>query len=210
MAINEYKPTIIIGEIVAENISEEEYFANYEGHFEWVDGKVIKMPPITLSHSRIQEYLSDLLKIYFHFKPIGVIREDPFVMRLKEPKVNRQADIQVILNKNKEKLKATYVDGAADICIEIVSVASVTVDRGVKFEEYQTGGVTEYWIIDPLRKEALFYQLDDKVYVPQTVQDDIYTTSQLPELQLHVPTLWGDSLPDIPEILEIVKKMLSR
>ena len=208
MAVNEYKPTIIIGEIVAENVSEDEYFANYEGHFEWVDGKVIKMPPITLSHGRIQEYLSDLLKAYFIYKPIGTIQKDPFVMRLKDIS-SRQPDIQIILNHNKSKIKETYMDGAADICIEIVSIASVSIDRGVKFEEYQKGGVTEYWIIDPLRKEALFYRLDDKVYVPQTVQDDVYTTSQLPGLQLHVPTLWEDDMPDMRDILKAVEKMLA-
>lgn len=207
MAINEYKP-IVIGDVVAENVSEAEFFANYEGHFEWVDGKVIKMPPITLSHGKILEYLSDLFKAYFIYKPIGVIQKDPFVMRLKDIS-NRQPDIQVILNENRKNLTETYMDGAADICIEVVSLASVSNDRGVKFEEYQLGGVTEYWIIDPLRKEALFYRLDDKVYVPQNVQDDVYTTSQLPGLQLHVPTLWEDDMPDMRDILKAVETMLA-
>jgi Uma2 family endonuclease len=208
MAVNEYKPTIIIGEIVAENVSEEAYFASYEGHFEWVDGKVIKMPPITLSHGRIQEYLSDLLKAYFIFKPIGTIQKDPFVMRLKDIS-NRQPDIQVILHDNMKKIKETYMDGAADICIEIVSTATVSVDRGVKFEEYQKGGVTEYWIIDPQRKEALFYRLDEKVYKPQPIEDDIYITSQLPNFKLHVPTLWEDDMPDMRDILKSVETMLA-
>ncbi|MDQ7026121.1 MAG: Uma2 family endonuclease [Anaerolineae bacterium] len=209
MVIHEYKSSVIIGEIVAENISEEDYFATYEGHFEWVNGKVIKMPPIHQGHYQIADYLADLLKIYFHFKPIGIIREDPFVMRLKKPKSNRQPDIQVILNENMKNLKETYMDGAADICIEIVSPATVSVDRGIKFEEYQAGGVTEYWIIDAQRKEALFYRLDDGVYKPLIIQDDIYTINQLPGLKLYVPTLWKDTLPDIPEILDLVKKMLA-
>jgi Uma2 family endonuclease len=207
MAINDFKP-ITSGEIVAENVSETDYFATYEGHFEWADGKVIKMPPITLSHSNIQEYLSDVLKAYFIFRPIGTIQKDPFVMRLKDIS-NRQPDIQVILNPKLDKLQETYMDGAADICIEIVSVGTVSVDRGVKFEEYQKGGVTEYWIIDPQRKEALFYQLEDKVYKPQTTRDDVYTTAQLTGLQLHVPTLWEDDLPDMRAILQSIEKMLA-
>ena len=129
-------------------------------------------------------------------------------MRLKDIS-NRQPDIQVILNENTKNLKETYMDGAADICIEVVSLASVSNDRGVKFEEYQLGGVTEYWIIDPLRKEALFYRLDDKVYKPQPLQDDRYATPQLPQLQLHVPTLWEDELPDMRDILQAVEKMLA-
>jgi Uma2 family endonuclease len=207
MAIKEFKP-LIIGAVIAENVSEAEFFAAYEGHFEWVNGNVIQMPPITLSHGKIHDYLSDLLKAYFIYKPIGVIQKDPFVMRLKDIS-NRQPDIQVILHDNRKNIQETYMDGAADICIEIVSMGSVSNDRGVKFEEYQQGGVMEYWIIDPLHEEALFYRLEEKVYKPQAIHDGVYTTQQLPGLQLHVPTLWQDELPDMRAILRAVEKMLA-
>jgi Uma2 family endonuclease len=32
-------------------------------------------------------------------------------------------------------------------------------DRGDKFVEYEAAGVREYWLIDPDRKQAEFYQL---------------------------------------------------
>jgi Uma2 family endonuclease len=208
MAINEYKP-IVIGDVVAENVSEAEFFANYEGHFEWVAGKVIKMPPITNQHYELTDYLRTLLKAYLALRKMGRTLGTPFAMRLSEISRVRQPDIFVILGDNQQKLTEYYFDGAADICIEVVLSATVSNDRGVKFEEYQLGGVTEYWIIDPLRKEALFYRLDDKVYKPQPIQDDIYETPQLPKLQLHVPTLWEDELPDMRDILQAVEKMLA-
>jgi Uma2 family endonuclease len=208
MAINEYKP-IVIGDVIAENVSEAEFFANYEGHFEWVDGKVIKMPPITLLHSLVTDYLRLLLKVYLESRNLGRTLGTPFAMRLSDISRVRQPDIFVILGENQHNLTEYYFDGAADICIEVVSPTTVITDRGVKFEEYQQGGVTEYWIIDPLRKEALFYRLDEKVYKPQPIQNDVYETPQLPKLQLHVPTLWDDELPDMRDILQAVEKMLA-
>jgi len=209
MTIGDAKKTRVIGDIVAENVSEEDYFANYEGHYEWVAGSVIKMSPIVDDNYKLQKYLSNLLDIYLTYRPIGVIREDPFTMRLKDIS-NRQPDIQVILNSNPSTLTKTYMDGPADICIEIVSPGTEAVDRGIKFAEYQKGGVPEYWIIDLRTKEALFYLLnDDKLYAPNKVTDDTYTTGRLPGLKFHIPTFWQESLPTIPETLKIVEAMLA-
>jgi hypothetical protein len=34
-------------------------------------------------------------------------------------------------------------------------------DRPVKYEEYETAGVPEYWLIDPDRRYAEFFQRDE-------------------------------------------------
>jgi Uma2 family endonuclease len=46
--------------------------------------------------------------------------------------------------------------GGPDIAVEIVSRDSRARDYGVKRELYQSAGVAEYWIIDPLKGQALF------------------------------------------------------
>ncbi|MCA9913461.1 MAG: Uma2 family endonuclease, partial [Anaerolineae bacterium] len=147
--------------IVATDIPLEQFYKDYEGHYEWVGGMVFEMPPVLLEHNDMQEYLGDLLKVYFSFRPIGKITKDPFPMHM-EGISDRQPDIQVILGDNQQNLTAKYMDGAADIVIEIVSPGSAAMDRGRKFEEYQRGCVPEYWIIDPQAEEALFYRLDEK------------------------------------------------
>lgn len=194
--------------IVATDVSEEDFFANYEGHYEWVDGKVFAMPPMNILSYSLQNYLADLFKAYFVFRSIGTIREDPFTMRL-EGISNRQPDIQVILGDNQENLGETYMNGAADIVIEIVSPKTASIDRGIKFQEYQDGKVPEYWLIDPKAKEALFYRLSEEGhFVAQKVVEDTYTTDQLPNLKLYIPMLWEKELPNMQEILNAVKAML--
>jgi Uma2 family endonuclease len=47
----------------------------------------------------------------------------------------------------------------ADLAVEIVPTESRLRDRGQKLAEYEMGGVREYWIIDPERRQAAFYVL---------------------------------------------------
>ena len=49
------------------------------------------------------------------------------------------------------------MDGPADVVIEIISTGSRSTDRRTKFAEYEQLGVPEYWLIDPLRRQAEFY-----------------------------------------------------
>jgi Uma2 family endonuclease len=102
--------------------------------------------------------------------------------------------------------------GPADICIEVVSLESVERDYGKKFAEYETGGVKEYWIIDPIRAECRICRLSaEGRYQTQTVDaDGNYTTPLLPAFHLHIPTLWQDQLPDSYTIGEAVRGMLAK
>lgn len=131
-------------------------------------------------------------------------------MRLPATDSAREPDLQIILDGNPGTLHDTYMEGPADICIEVVSPESISRDHGTKFEEYEKGGVGEYWIIDPVHRECRFYHLgNDGVYVPQSEDADGYhTTPRLPNFRLHVPTLWAEKLPGPTQIAQTVRAML--
>jgi len=199
---------------VTTGISWDDYMQRYAAdHYEWRDGKVFKMSPVHEKHDILSRYLSNLIEAYLTLNPIGKIREEPFVMRLnlgKEKKAAREPDIQVILGDNLDNLTDTYMDGPADICMEIISPESVDRDYSTKFDEYQKAGVPEYWIIDPLNTKTTFYRLDEQgKYQQQALVNDAYTTPKLPKLTLHVPTLWQDPTPGIIQVVEHVKQMLA-
>jgi len=206
------EPSRPMGPIVATGVSADEYMERYAAHFyEWVRGFVIKMSPVALKHDSLDDYVRDLLKAYFSFNPIGRVIGAPFVMRLDSTHSRREPDLQVILKTNPGELTETYMHGPADICIEIVSAESVARDYGEKFEEYEAGGVREYWILDPIRSQTHFYRLDEngiyRLILPDA--EGNYRTPLLPQFVLHVPTLWEDTLPDLVAIVEAVRAMLS-
>ncbi|MEO8393884.1 MAG: Uma2 family endonuclease, partial [Chloroflexota bacterium] len=142
MAISEQALSNLIGEIVATNVSLEDYMEHYaEQHCEWVEGLVIKMSG-SLTHNDLSYYLHLFLRAYFDLRPIGRVIGQPFVMRLPAfPNRRREPDLMVFLKTNPNELKDTYLDGPADICIEVVSEESVERDHGDKFREYEQGGV---------------------------------------------------------------------
>jgi Uma2 family endonuclease len=199
------------GEILAEGMSFEEYAHTYAelGH-EWVRGYVVKMAAISMRHQWIIDFLADLLRTYFVLRPIGQIASHKFLMKLDKARSGREPDIMVILNENPNKLIETMLLGAADICIEVVSPTSVARDYDEKYQEYETAGVREYWILDYRRQVADFHRLnaEGKYERVMPTDDNTYTTPLLPDLRLHVPTLWEDMLPDIIMTVQSVQQML--
>ena len=198
------KPPVVV-------TSFEEYLERYaHDYYELVEGTLVKMSPVTLKHAALTSFLHLLLSVYFEFNAIGRVIPAPFVMRLTAIDAYREPDLLVILKNNSGNLTETYMDGPADICIEVVSPESVARDHGKKFEEYEKGKVPEYWIVDPIHRECRFYRLDDSGHYVRHTEDEhgIYRTPALPNLALHVPTLWQDDLPGPLAVIEAVRKMM--
>ena len=200
-------------DVTARDVSWDVYMEQFAGDFyEWDNGVVVKMSPIDEAHDRLTRHLALLLEAYLALKPIGQIRQAPFVMRLGSINKSREPDLQLILKSNPLPLARTYMDGPADLCIEVVSPESVKRDHGEKFAEYEAAEVGEYWIVDPLRGECRFYRLDEekKVYVPQ--REDAqgnYRTPILPSFVLNVPSLLEERQPNFLEIGKAVERMLA-
>lgn len=191
--------TIAPERIVAQDVSLDDYLEHHSAHFrEWIEGIVIDGSPAGWQHNRIIHYLYQLIDAYFELRPIGVVDSAPFVMRLEAfPNRRREPDLLVVLNTNPAARYKSYLDGAADLCIEVVSEESVIRDHGEKFYEYEQGGVGEYWIIDPLRKECRFYIRDEAGRYVRHSEQPIgeYTSRTLPDLRLQIETLWQENLP---------------
>ncbi len=204
--------TLPTGEIVAAQVSAEEYMTQYaETHHEWVQGVILRLSPASMIHFALVSYLFMLLKAYFDLNPIGKVVGEPFVMRLETTDSFREPDLQIIFNDNPGKLTDTAMIGPADICIEVVSPESAPRDYGDKFVEYEKAGVREYWIFDPIRQRCQFNRLDASgVYTP-VAPDELghYRTPLLPKLALRVPTLWQEELPGFFAIGEAVQAMFA-
>ena len=101
-------------------------------------------------------------------------------------------------------MKNNYLDGGADLAIEVSSPDSRTRDRRDKYHEYQQAGVREYWILDPIRKQADFFQLDSEgIYTLVTVgADGVFRSHVLEGLWLRVDWLWQEPLLPLMSILK--------
>jgi Uma2 family endonuclease len=84
------------------------------------------------------------------------------------------------------------MEGPPDLCVEILSPSSETIDKVDKFEQYQAAGVAHYWIVDPAHRTAAAYRLDNAAYSPAGVgrEDDTVHFPPFPDLPLPLGKLW--------------------
>lgn len=199
------------GEIIEENVSFEEFCLRYEGQrVEWHGGKVIAKMSNNEEHQAFIMFFSVLLSLYLGFKKMGKIYHDGYQMRLAPDDPARQPDLLIVFKEHYERIKHQYLDGSADVVIEIISPATGHVDRGDKYYEYQNGGVPEYWIIEPESKRVDVYHLDDEGHYQPIQGDGKIISQELPNFVLDVTLLWQDDLPEGQAIVDLVQGMLKQ
>ncbi len=176
----------------------EEFLAWAEdAHVEWINGSVIYMSPASLTHQMIVDFLNRVVSFFIEKHALGLMLSAPFQMRL--PDSGREPDLIFVSHKNKSRLKTTYLDGPADLVIEVISPESTSRDRGEKYFEYEQAGVLEYWLIDPLRDHAEFYQLneDGRFYLVAEGNQGEYLSREIKDFRLNIGWLW--KLPGLAE-----------
>jgi Uma2 family endonuclease len=172
---------------------------------EWVEGKVNIMVPASDQHQDLVRFLLTLLNLYIEAHDLGWLRDAPFLMRL-SPSLAREPDLLFVTDDHRTRVKEAYLDGPADLVIELVSLDTIARDRGDKFVEYEAAGVLEYWLIDPLRQQAEFYQLaDDGRYrlIPPDAEG-VYHSRVLTGFRLRPDWLW---LEPLPKVLHVAREL---
>jgi Uma2 family endonuclease len=177
-------------------------FANGE-HLEWVNGDVIPMPAVTDLHDDVFGFLYTLLKVFSERHDSGRVLSDPFQMKTGPSLPGRAPDIQFVSKRRLNRVRRLFTDGPADLVVEIISAASRDLDRGKKYAEYETGGVKEYWIIDPELQVADFYRRgrDRKFHQIEPDEDGVFESRVLAGLWLKVDWLW-----EPPALLVVLKE----
>ena len=169
---------------------------------EWVDGEVGFMSPVTGEHQDLLGFLYALFRFVVESRQSGAIRTEPFQMKTGPDLPGRSPDILFLARENAGREKPTFLDGPADLVVEIVGPDSRTRDRKTKRAEYERGGVREYWIVDPRRDQAEFLALNPEGrYQALPIETGIVRSVVLDGLWLDVGWLWQEPLPPLVGVL---------
>jgi Uma2 family endonuclease len=202
-----------VTEYAATGISFQDYLKQFDGkHAEWLAGNVVMYTSNNEKHQAILLFLSALLTLYLGIRKIGKVFLAGFPMHLSDDQPAPEPDLLIVLNEKLGQVQPTYFEGAADICVEIVSPESVRRDYGRKFAQYEAAGVREYWRIDPMRKQADFFVLRDvdgelRYQRLELNAQGRFASTLLPNFSLDPNIFWREELPDGNELIELAQAM---
>jgi Uma2 family endonuclease len=164
-------------------------WADEDTHAEWVDGEVVFLTSFGRVHQQTLLFLGTLLSLFSQTHHLGSVSQFGYGMRLANSL--RTPDILFVSQANLERVTEDYLDGPADLAIEIISDDSIQRDRRDKLKEYREAGVKEYWIIDPRpgKQRADFYCLDE------TGDYDLFATEDDERVESAVYPVFGSGRP---------------
>ena len=172
---------------------------------EWVDGEVIFMSPTARRHQELISFLVKVLGLFVDVHKLGVLLPAPFAMKLEAARRGREPDLLFVSEERQHLIEKTYLNGPADLAVEIMSPESIGRDRGEKFVEYEQAGIREYWLIDPDRETAEFYELgaDGRYRAAQTEPEGVYRSKVVEGFFLRVAWLWQEPSPTLDALREL-------
>ena len=135
---------------------------------ELIDGKVVMMAPAAApNHNHVVVNLSRLFSNYLYGKKCTPFSDG--VNLFLDDKNRFVPDFMVICDP--DKIKDDGVHGAPDLVVEVLSFGTVKNDRGHKKNVYESGGVSEYWLVNSTDKSVEVYLLENGKYT----LDSVYT-----------------------------------
>jgi len=137
-------------------------YADYEklpegAPYQLIGGELVMTPAPTPYHQRISMEIEYALVQFVKATGIGVILDAPIDVYLSETETY-QPDIIFISKERLTIIGEKKIEGAPDLVVEILSPATAYYDLRHKMQVYETSGVREYWIVDPVEKTVELYE----------------------------------------------------
>lgn len=146
--------------------------------YELIDGQVVMSRP-NIQHQRLLTRLSS--ELHQHFKNKSCDTYSEIEIKLNEDIL--VPDISIICDDT--QFTNQRYNGAPNLIIEILSPSNQYNDTFVKLNKYEIFGVSEYWIVDPVREIITLYNYENKKTLTfskeETIQSIIF-----PELTINL------------------------
>ncbi len=133
---------------------------------EFTDGQIEVLSMPTDKHQAIIEELLLLLREFIRPRG-GVVRSSALRLRVRSGKY-REPDLLALRDRNDPR-RANQLWQGADLVVEIVSPDNPERDTQEKRRDYAEGGVSEYWIVNPLDDTITVLRLAGEAYVEHGV-----------------------------------------
>ncbi|MDQ2787438.1 MAG: Uma2 family endonuclease [Chloroflexota bacterium] len=131
--------------------------------YQVIEGELFVSPAPRTTHQQIIVQLMALLHTHVTAHRLGKVYVAPTDVLL-SPTTVVQPDILFIRRENLGIITELNIQGPPDLCIEVLSPGTESVDRERKMAVYARYGVQEYWIINPMRQMVSIYACDSGIF----------------------------------------------
>src|SRR5215207_2866906 len=171
-------------------------------HGDWIDGRArLQVQGETDRHSQVLRLASTLVRAYAGMRHGGEVLV-LFQMRPRPDLPSREVDLLYLAPDGRGRLRESFVDGPADLVVEVVSDESRRRDREQKLREYEAGGVRECWLVDTVLEQADLYRLDGGGRYAQVAAGRyaVLRSEVIPGMWFRAEWFWDDSMPLLKDV----------
>ena len=130
---------------------------------EFINGEIVVHSPVMKRHNEATGLLFQLLKIYAFKHKLGFVGFEKIMTVFSRN--DYEPDLVFFGNEKAAHFKEDQtLFPVPDFIVEVLSKSTAKYDRGIKFDDYETHQVKEYWIIDPVSEVVEQYFLVDNRY----------------------------------------------
>ncbi len=173
---------------------------------EFINGEVIMHSPVKKMHNDANGHLFMLLRTYAYVHDLGFVgiekimvaftRNDyePDIVFFKKEKADSFTDEQTLFP-------------VPDFVVEILSKGTQDRDRGIKMQDYESHGVSEYWIIDPVKQSVEQHILENGTYdLRMKSSNGIIKSTAIEGFEIPIEAIFNEKLNF--EVLQNLSKKL--
>ena len=131
---------------------------------EFINGEVIVHSPVMKRHESASSALFKLLSDYTLVKELGYVGHEKMMISL--TRNDYEPDIcfwETAIAENFKEDQTLFP--APNLVVEVLSQGTQDRDRGVKYNDYESHGIQEYWIVDAKQQQVEQYVLAGEKYV---------------------------------------------
>ncbi len=163
--------------------------------YQVIEGELFVSPAPRTTHQDIIIQLATLLHTYVKAHGLGKVYVAPTDVLL-GPTTVVQPDILFIRHENLGIITELNIQGPPDLCIEVLSPGTESVDRERKMAVYARYGVSEYWIINPLRQIVSVYGRNGDRFVlkREVIEDDTVASDVVTGFQADVTPIFFNTV----------------
>ncbi len=159
--------------------------------YEILEGELAVTPAPNVSHQWTLFKLGLILGSHVEEHELGTVLCAPCDVLLSEISVV-QPDLLFVARERESIVEHQYVKGPPDLVVEILSPGTAHRDQGAKRQLYAQHGVPYYWLIEPVNRELLVFQLDAGDYrqVAAARGNETLVAPPFPNLTIPLARLW--------------------